>query len=36
MSVQKLATLLDGTLESGKNEGTLQPTASLRTKVMHA
>lgn len=31
--VQKLALLLDKTMGSGKDEGTLQPTAQLRTEV---
>lgn len=33
--VRKLATLLDGTLGKGENEGTLAPTAGLRIDVMH-
>lgn len=33
--VRKLATLLDGTLGNGQNEGTLQPTAHIRIEVMH-
>lgn len=34
-SVRKLAALLDGTLGSGENEGTLQQTARMRINVMH-
>lgn len=36
LPVQKLAMLLDGTLGSGEDEGTLQPTAQVRIHVMHA
>lgn len=34
-SIQKLAHLLDETIGSGRDEGTLQPTAGLRLQVRH-
>lgn len=35
LPIQKLAKLLDGTLGSGEDEGTLQPTAHLRVEMEH-